>query len=69
MASLERALEEWKGRAKRALVVIDAGVSCEDPASVEEGFEPCCAPEHQPTLQERAWTSPIWFDPEGQRPR
>ncbi len=48
---------------------IDAGVSCEDPASVEEGFEPCCAPEHQPTLQERAWTSPIWFDPDGQRPR
>ena len=45
---------------------IDAGVSCEDPASITDGFEPCCAPEHRPTLQERAWSSPIWFDPPAQ---
>ncbi len=39
------------------------GVRCDDPASVGEGLEACCAEDHQPVIQERAWTSPIWYRP------
>jgi hypothetical protein len=38
-------------------------VSCDDPASVTTGLEACCSADHQPVIQERAWTSPIWYRP------
>ncbi|HVP29211.1 MAG TPA: DUF3604 domain-containing protein [Myxococcota bacterium] len=43
-----------------AYLCVKAGVDCGDPSHVPEGFEPCCAKEHHWTIQERAWTSPIW---------
>jgi len=44
-------------------ICADAGVRCEDPATVPEGMANCCAPEHQKVIQERAWSSPIWYTP------
>jgi hypothetical protein len=38
-----------------------AGIDCKDEANVGE---PCCLPRVEPTIQERAWTSPIWYSPE-----
>jgi len=38
-------------------------VRCDDPASIPPGMENCCAAEHKPVIQERAWSSPIWYTP------
>jgi hypothetical protein len=40
-----------------------AGVDCALPETVTEGYEGCCAAEHRPVVQERAWTSPVWYSP------
>ena len=40
-----------------------AGVNCEVPMTIGKGYEPCCSAQHRPIIQERAWSSPIWYTP------
>lgn len=40
-----------------------AAVDCSQPADVPEAFEECCDPQWPKTVQERAWSSPIWYTP------
>ena len=42
---------------------VAAGVDCAVPGTITEGYEGCCAEKHRPIIQERAWTSPVWYSP------
>ena len=42
-------------------------VNCSNPGTIPDGLERCCADDHKPTIQERAWTSPIWYSPASDR--
>lgn len=55
---LENPSCRWSGHVCSA-----AGVRCENPSSMRPGLEACCRPDHHWTLQERAWSSPIWYAP------
>jgi len=49
----------WSTRACNA-----AGIDCGEPRSVRRGFEGCCDASIPQTIQERAWSSPIWYTPQ-----
>ena len=40
------------------------GIDCSVPASVPAAWAECCNPAVPKTIQERAWSSPIWYRPE-----
>ncbi|MEM0955232.1 MAG: DUF3604 domain-containing protein, partial [Pseudomonadota bacterium] len=40
------------------------GVNCDRPQTVPDELSACCAPEHRPTIQERAVSSPVWYYPD-----
>lgn len=41
-----------------------AAVDCANPDSIAEGMAGCCAADHQGIIQERAWSSPVWYTPD-----
>ncbi|MCE2392430.1 MAG: DUF3604 domain-containing protein [Proteobacteria bacterium] len=55
---LENPTCRWSQR-----LCVAAAVNCADPENVAPGYAPCCAEDHRPVIQERAWTSPIWYAP------
>lgn len=48
---------------QRQCLAAPVTIDCGDPGSVPEEFAACCDAAIPTTVQERSWTSPIWFDP------
>jgi hypothetical protein len=55
---LENPTCRWSQR-----ICAEAGVDCSRPETYLPGYAGCCLETHRPTVQERAWTSPIWYSP------
>lgn len=42
---------------------VAAQIDCSNPDAVPEEYQACCNADYPKTIQERAWTSPIWYKP------
>jgi hypothetical protein len=49
-------------------VCLAARVDCASSAGSPAELAPCCDPDVPTTIQERAWTSPIWYTPTEEKP-
>lgn len=58
---LENPVCRWSTRLCNEL-----GVDCDDPGSIPAEYAQCCSAiiDDQKAIQERAWSSPIWYRPE-----
>lgn len=45
----------------------DLGVRCQEPDTIAPEYANCCNPLYPRTIQERAWTSPIFYSPDADR--
>lgn len=43
-------------------ICLDAKVDCDNPDSIAAEFQSCCSSDHKPIQQERAWSSPVWYN-------
>ncbi len=57
---LENPICRWSTKLCNSL-----GVDCSNPGSVPAIYSECCTDLADKTIQERAWTSPIYYQPEG----
>lgn len=60
---LENPTCRWSQR-----ICVERGVDCARPETIGEGLDDCCSPQHQRIIQERAWSSPIWFTSDNRQP-
>ena len=44
---------------------VDSGIVCDGGTASREGYDYCCRDEVESVIQERAWSSPIWYRPPG----
>jgi len=47
---------------QRQCIAAPNPINCADPESVPPEYAPCCDDNVPKTVQERSWTSPIWYD-------
>ena len=48
---------------QRQCLTAPGTIDCGDPGSVPEAWAACCDEKIPKTVQERSWSSPIWFNP------